>query len=81
MRAPEIVYYVTARYRYSGSPSTSFESSSGLLRYSLSDPNACSHLSSHKNLLMPFNESKKGRRLSMALEMNLLRAATLPVKH
>ena len=57
-----------------------FESSDDLLRYFLSDLNGFSHFSSHKNLLLPFNESKKGRHLSVALEMNLLRATTLPVK-
>ena len=80
MRAPKIAYFMTARYRKSGSPSTGFESSGGLLRYYLSALNACSHLSSHKNPLLPFNESKKGRHFSVALEMNLLRAATLPVR-
>ena len=79
-RASEIAYSVTARYRYSSSPPTGFESSGGLLRYSLSDLNAYSHLSSHENFLLPFNESKKGRHLSMALEIKLLRAATLPIK-
>ena len=56
------------------------ESSSGLPKYYLSALNAWSHLWSHMNLLLPFNESKKGRHFSMALEMNLLRAATLPVR-
>ena len=79
-RAFEVAYSVTARYRYSGSPSMGFESNYGLLRYSLSDPNAYSYFSSHKNLLLPFNESNKGRHSSVALEMNLLRAATLSVK-
>ena len=71
---------MTAKYKYNGSSSTGFESNGGLFRYSLSDINTCSHLSSHKNLLLPFSESKKGRHLSVALEINLLRAATLPVK-
>ena len=65
---------------YAQQPSLGFESSDGLLIYSLSDLNACSHLSSHKNLLLSFNESKKRRHLSVTLEMNLLRAATLPVR-
>ena len=47
---------MTARYRYGGSPLTGFESSGGLLRHSLSDSNARSHFSSHKNLLLSFNE-------------------------
>ena len=80
MRAPEIAYSMAVRYRYSSSPSIGFESSDGLLRYYLNDLNARSYLSSHKNLLLPFNESKKGMHLLVALEMNLLRAATLPVK-
>ena len=57
-----------------------FESRDSLLRYFLSDLNACSHLSSHKNLLLPFNESKKGRHLLVTLEINLLRTAILQVK-
>ena len=48
--------------------------------YSLSALNAYSHLSSHKNLLLSFNESKKEMHLSVALEMNLLRVATLSIR-
>ena len=46
----------------------------------MSTLNTYSHLSFHKNLLLPFNESNKGRHLFVALEMSLLRAATLLVR-
>ena len=68
----------TARYRNSSSPNLDRLSNGREERYTFRSSNAYSHSVVHSNDF--FNVWKKGRHLSIALEMNLFNAATLPFR-
>ena len=67
----------TTKYKYMSSPSIDGLKRGGLLRYCLSSWKVFSH--SSINVKACFSVLKKGRHLFVALEMNLLSIAILPV--
>jgi hypothetical protein len=69
----------TAKYRKSGSPGTGFDKSKGKERYLFRSSKADIQLSSHLKVVPFFRRWKKGWHQSADLDMNLFKAAIIPV--
>ena len=69
----------TAKYRKSGSPGVGFDKSKEEERYFFRSSKADMQLSSHLKVVPFFRSWKKGWHRSANLDMNLFKAAVIPV--
>lgn len=79
-RAVLIALSEDAMYSNNVSPTMGLDSTGGFAKCDFSCWKACSHSSVHSNFLLPRRRLKNGMHLSVARHINLLSAATRPIK-